>query len=69
MNTVQLFEGSYQYDVINTELKISEDYILMKLLNQYEYRNTKEILWADVINKVASRYVLDYENKKLNKVL
>jgi hypothetical protein len=34
MNTVQFFEGSYQYNVINTELNISEDFILMKLSNQ-----------------------------------
>lgn len=66
MNTVKFFEGSYQFNSIETTLNIAEDFILMKLAQQYEYRATTETLWAQVtMNGKTTYYSLDYENKKL----
>jgi len=69
MNRLSLIEGSYVYHAVNSELNISEDYILMKLSSQYEYRPTEESLWAELITpKFVARYVLDYPNKLVNRV-
>ena len=66
INTLQLFEGQYQFDNIQTELNITADFIQYKLAKQYEYRETNEELWAELnLNGVKSRYVLDYENVML----
>lgn len=68
MTKINFFEGSNLFLFETTDLNVSEGYIQYKLANQYEYRPTTEPLWADVIhedNKV-DRYVLDYENKRLN---
>jgi hypothetical protein len=73
INTLQLFEGPYQFDSIQTELNITADFIFYKLAKQYEYRETNKDLWAELnLNGVKSRYVLDYKNfclvKKQTKV-
>jgi hypothetical protein len=66
INTLQLFEGSYQFFSIDTKLDIPEDFILFKLSGQYEYRKTSEDLWAELdSNGKKSRYVLDCKNKTL----
>lgn len=66
MNKVYFFEGSYPYNVVSTDLNITEDYILMKLAKQYEYRPTTESLWAEVVTpESAIRYELDYDNKRV----
>jgi hypothetical protein len=73
INTLQLFEGPYKFDNIQTELNITADFIFYKLAKQYEYRETNKDLWAELnLNGVKSRYVLDYKNfglvKKQTKV-
>ncbi len=69
MNIIRLYEGSHQFNVIETELNISPDFAQMKLAQQYEYRPTSETLWAEiVVNGVSERYILDYEHKLLKKV-
>ena len=68
INTLQLFEGAYQYDRIETELNIATDLIMYKLAKQYEYRETKKDLWAILtLGGVQTRYVLDYKNFALVK--
>jgi hypothetical protein len=68
-NTIALYEGSYQFNVIYTDLNISPDFAQMKLAQQYEYRKTTEDLWAEItINGMSERFVLDYNNFKLNKI-
>lgn len=63
MNTLYLYEASYQFDKIETELNITPDFIFYKLAKQYEYRETNKTLWAELnLNGVATRYVLDYAN-------
>jgi hypothetical protein len=65
-NTLLLNEGSYQYAVIETDLNITEDFILMKLSKQFEYRPTNETLWASLITETERTiYTLDYPNRKL----
>ena len=65
-NQVRFYEGSSMYNLVETELNISEDFVLMKLAKQYEYRPTTETLWADVIiDNEITRYLLDYQNKSL----
>jgi hypothetical protein len=60
--TINFYEGSYQYNSITTELNVSPDFIEMKLAKQYEYRATKESLWATIIqdSKEIARYELLY---------
>jgi hypothetical protein len=59
-NTVTFYEGSYQYNSIETELNISEDFVEMKLAQQIEERNSTEY-WAEVVQDgIATRYTLDY---------
>ena len=68
INTLQLFEGAYQYDRIETELNIATDLIMYKLAKQYEYREIKKDLWAILtLGGVETRYVLDYKNFALVK--
>lgn len=68
-NIAYFYEGSYQFKSVETSLNISEDFVQMQLAKQYEYRETKESLWADVvINGVKSRYELDYDNRLLNQL-
>jgi len=60
--TINFYEGSYLFNSITTDLNVSSDYIEMKLAKQYEYRATKESLWATVIknsNEVL-RFKLEY---------
>ncbi len=65
-NIANFYEGSYQFNSVETNLNISPDYIQMQLAKQYEYRATNESLWADiVIDGVTSRFELDYHNIKL----
>jgi len=65
-NQIRFYEGSSMYNLVETELNISEDFVLMKLAKQYEYRPTTETLWADVIiDNEITRYLLDYQNKSL----
>lgn len=69
MNNVHFFEGTYQFNSIETNLNIHEDFILMKLSQQYEYRETTETLWAEVTNNgITTRYALDYSNISLIKL-
>lgn len=66
INTLQLFEGPYQFFSIDSKLDITEGFILSKLSGQYEYRKTSESLWAELdSNGKKSRYVLDSKNKTL----
>lgn len=65
-NQIRFYEGSSMYNLVETKLNISEDFVLMKLAKQYEYRPTTETLWADVIiDNEITRYLLDYQNKSL----
>ena len=59
---INLFEGSYCYDIIATDLNVSADFIEMKLAKQYEYRKTNESLWAIVSQDRVeiARYELHY---------
>lgn len=66
INSICLYEGSYQFKRIETEFNITADFALAQLAKQYEYRQTKETLWADIkVSGITNRYVLDYENKKV----
>lgn len=68
-NSIRLYEGSFQFDSISTNLNISPDFAQMKLAKQYEYRATTESLWAEItVAGVTNRYELDYKNVKLNKI-
>lgn len=60
--TINFYEGSYQFNSITTDLNVSPDFIEMKLAKQYEYRPTKETLWATIHqeSKEVSRYKLNY---------
>jgi hypothetical protein len=60
--TINFYEGSYQFNSITTDLNVSPDFIEMKLAKQYEYRATKESLWATVNqnSKEVSRFELKY---------
>jgi hypothetical protein len=60
--TINFYEGSYQYNSITTELNVNPDFIEMKLAKQYEYRPTKESLWATIVedSKEIARYELLY---------
>jgi hypothetical protein len=49
INVVRFYEGSYQFKENKTDLNITEDFIQMVLAKQYEYRPTKESLWAVVL--------------------
>jgi len=65
-NQIRFYEGSSMYNLVETELNITEDFVLMKLAKQYEYRPTTETLWADVmIDSKITRYLLDYQNKSV----
>lgn len=69
-NTIALYEGSYQFNVIYTDLNITPDFAQMKLSKQYEYRLTTKDLWAIItVNGISERFVLDYSNCKLNKII
>jgi hypothetical protein len=60
-NTVNFYEGSYQFASEKTHLNISTDYVQMMLAKQYEYRPTTETLWADVkIAGITQRFTFDY---------
>ncbi len=60
-NTVNFYEGSYQFQSDKTNLNITEDYVQMILAKQYEYRPTTETLWADVkISGITQRFTFDY---------
>jgi len=46
-----LYEGSYQFNVIeidNKSVKYVKELALAELKKQYDYRSTKETLWADI---------------------
>ena len=60
--TINFYEGSYQFNSITTDLNVSPDFIEMKLAKQYEYRATKESLWATVNqnSEEVSRFELKY---------
>jgi hypothetical protein len=60
--TINFYEGSYCYNSIKTDLNVSPDFIEMKLAKQYEYRATKESLWATITkdSKEVARYELTY---------
>jgi len=60
--TINFCEGSYLYNSVTTDLIVSPDFIEMKLAKQYEYRPTKESLWATVIQngKEIRRFELKY---------
>jgi hypothetical protein len=61
-NQVRFYEGSYQFKVQTTELNIDTDYIQMQLAKQYEYRPTKETLWAELLiaGEKERRFKFDY---------
>jgi hypothetical protein len=60
-NTVNFYEGSYQFQSDKTRLNISTDYIQMILAKQYEHRPTSESLWAEVENfGIKQRFSFDY---------
>ena len=60
--TINFYEGSYQFNSISTDLNVNPDFIEMKLAKQYEYRATKQNLWATIIqdSKEVARYQLTY---------
>ena len=60
--TINFFEGSYCYYSVKTDLNVSPDFIEMKLAKQYEFRPTKETLWATICkdSKEVARYELAY---------
>lgn len=60
--TINFYEGSYCYNSITTDLNVTTDFIEMKLAKQYEYRVTKESLWATVNqnSKEISRFKFNY---------
>jgi hypothetical protein len=63
MNTIEFYQGAYQFDKIETELNITTGFIFYKLAKQFEYRATNDALWADLnLNGIETRYVLDYKN-------
>jgi len=61
--TINFYEGSYQFNSILTDLNVNPDFIEMKLAKQYEYRATKQNLWATIIqdSKEVARYQLTYD--------
>jgi hypothetical protein len=60
-NTVNFYEGFYQFQSDKTRLNISTDYIQMILAKQYEHRPTSESLWAEVENfGIKQRFSFDY---------
>ena len=62
-NTVNFYEGSYQFQSDKTPLNISTDYIQMILAKQYEHRPTSENLWAEVeCFGIKNRFSFDYNN-------
>ncbi len=60
--TISLFEGSYCFNQVSTELNVSPDFIEMKLAKQYEYRPTSEPLWATITqgSKEIARFEFFY---------
>ena len=60
--TINFYEGSQLFNSITTELNVHADFIEMQLAKQYEYRATKECLWAIVKQnlKEVARYELNY---------
>ncbi len=60
-NKVTFYEGGSRFNSIETDKNISEDFVEMKLAQQFEYRASAEGYWAEVIQGgVATRYKLDY---------
>ena len=61
---VRLYEGSYLFDSIKTDLNITEDFIQMKLAKRYESGFGKDCLWADILENgiLKNRYSFTYEN-------
>lgn len=58
-NILRLIEGSYPFEIIETNSEITEEIVLSKLKGQYSYRATSEDLWAELdANGVRSRYIL-----------
>jgi len=58
---INFFEGSYCFNTIETTLNVSPDFIEMKLAKQYEYRETKSTLWAEMIKgNEITRFQLEY---------
>lgn len=60
--TINLYEGSYCFENISTNLNVSPDFVEMKLAKQFEYRPTDMPLWATIIKdgKEIARYWLKY---------
>jgi hypothetical protein len=68
--TVNFYEGSYLFDSTTTGLNIMPDYVQYVLAKQYEYRPTKEDLWATIVQdgKELVRYSFDY-NEGLTEIV
>jgi len=47
--TINFYEGSYQFESVETDLNVKHNFIEMKLAKQYEYRPTQKTLWATII--------------------
>jgi hypothetical protein len=64
-DVITFFEGSNQFLRIPVTLPINiGNFILLKLKEQYAYRSTKEILWAEsYVDGISTRYVLDDKNQ------
>lgn len=65
-NYISLYEGSYQFFSVESDLNISTDFLKMKLAKQYEYRETNETLWGEIKQDGnVKRFKLDYYNNNL----
>jgi hypothetical protein len=70
--TVNFYEGSYQFESITTELNINPSFIEMKLAKQHEYRPTNKTLWATVhqdgkeISRLQFKYGVGLSNIHFN---
>jgi hypothetical protein len=68
-NSIRLYEGSYQFFSIESELNISSDFLQMKLAKQMEYRKTNESLWGEIINNgEIKRYKLNYDFNNIEEI-
>jgi len=61
--TILFYEGSYQFDCIKTDLRVTKDFIAFKLQKALENRDTKEKIWAELNdNGIVSRFAIDSDN-------
>lgn len=70
VSTVRFYEGSYQFFSEDIYLAMEPSYIQAKLSELYNYRATKENLWATVIQngQEVARYRLNVETNILETI-